>query len=224
MDNEELVQRYQRGDTKALDTLLERNKRIVYMMANKFYVAKSNSIDEEDLIQEGYIGLMIAARKYRFNDARRAKFMTYAIHWIYSKMNRFMRQKNTNEETSLNRPTNDDDTEIIDIMEDKSFNYDQIEESLYYQEIRAELDQVMNVELTLREKMTIKLSYGWDGECVSLDEIAHMYEGENKQGTIVAKNRALAKLRRSSWARKEWEIRKREMAYYTKDTLKRGRL
>ncbi|WP_069998235.1 sigma-70 family RNA polymerase sigma factor [Cellulosilyticum sp. I15G10I2] len=213
MDNEELVKIYQQGDAKALDTLLERNKRMVYMMANKFYVVKSNSIDEEDLIQEGYIGLMIAARKYRFDNDRRAKFMTYAIHWIYSKMNRFIKQKNTNEETSLNRPTNDDDIELIDIMEDKSFNYDQVEESLYYQEIREELDQVMNEELTLGERMAIKLNFGWDGECMSLDQIASMYEGEDKQRTIITKTRALAKLRRSSWARKEWEIRRREREY-----------
>ena len=203
--------KYQQGDTKALDTLFERNKRMVYMMANKFYVAKSNSIDIEDLIQEGYMGIMTAAQKYDFYNPNKAKFMTYAIHWIYSKMNRFMQQKNTNDETSLNRPTTEDDTELIDIIEDKSFSYEQVEESLYYQDVRVELDQVMNEELTLREKMTIKLSYGWDGKCVSLDEIADMYEGENKQSTIVTKNRALAKLRRSSWVRKEWEIRRREM-------------
>lgn len=213
MENEELVQIYQQGNAVALNTLLEQNKRIICKMANKFYIAKSNAIDQEDLLQEGYIGLMIAAQKYDFNNPNKAKFMTYAIHWIYSKMNRFIQQKNTNDETSLNIPINDEDVELTDIIEDKSFSYDQVEESLYYKEMRIELDQAMNETLTLKEKMTIKLNYGWDGERMSLDEIASIYEGEDKQRIIVTKNRAVAKLRRSTWARKEWEARRREKEY-----------
>ena len=65
MTNEELVKLYQEGNKKALDKLLEDNKRIVYKIANKFKIT-NNSIDNDDLIQEGMLGLIIAADKYNF--------------------------------------------------------------------------------------------------------------------------------------------------------------
>ncbi|WP_255363196.1 sigma-70 family RNA polymerase sigma factor [Cellulosilyticum sp. I15G10I2] len=201
------------GNTSAWNKLLEQNKRIVYKLANKFYIGKSNSIDEEDLIQEGYIGLMIAARKYEFDNPKKAKFMTYAIHWIYSKINRFVQQRNTNDEASLNAFINDDDLELVDTIVDRAFGYDEVVEYLYYQEVRKELELIMDEALTLKERVTIKLNYGWEGECISLDEIASMYEGEDKQRAIVTKNSALAKIRRTPWARREWEYRRRKYDY-----------
>src|SRR3712207_7622501 len=93
MTNEELVYLYQQGDKQVLDSLIEQNKGIVYKLVNKFYVEGTNSIDKEDLEQEGIIGLIIAAGKYDLNNPKKAKFITYAIHWIYSKINRYIKQR-----------------------------------------------------------------------------------------------------------------------------------
>lgn len=58
MSNEELVQLYEDGNKGALDKLVELNRGMVYKLANRFYTEKTNSIDKEDLEQEGFMGLM----------------------------------------------------------------------------------------------------------------------------------------------------------------------
>jgi len=74
----ELAKRIQEtGDEDAVKQLVEANLRFVVMTARK-YVKSGLPID--DLINEGSIGLMAAAR--RFQPDRGVKFITYAVWWI----------------------------------------------------------------------------------------------------------------------------------------------
>lgn len=202
MTNEELVYLYQQGDKQALDKLIEQNTGIVYKLVNKFYVEGTNSIDREDLEQEGFIGLMVAAKRYEFNNPNKAQFITYAIHWIYSKINRYITQKNTNGETSLNTPIGKDaDTELLDIIEGADYSYENIEEKLYYQQLRQELDQVMDKYNTLKEREILKLHYGWDNnKCMTLNEIGDIFS-INKERVRQQESQAMRKIRRTSWGR-----------------------
>lgn len=109
MSNEELVLSYQHGNKQALDTLIENNKGRVFKIANKFYTGKTNSIDIEDLEQEGYMGLITAAEKYNAGMEHNASFITYATYWIYQRIHRFVNKRNTNEEISLNTPLKEDE-------------------------------------------------------------------------------------------------------------------
>ena len=113
MTNEELVKLYQLGDKQALEQLIEKNKGIVIKLVNKYYIDKTSSINREDLDQEGMIGLIIAANKYDLNNPKKASFITYAVFWVNQRLNRFVRQRNTNNEISLNkRIGEDEDTEL----------------------------------------------------------------------------------------------------------------
>ena len=209
MDNEALVLKYQRGELGALDKLVENNENIVRKLANKFYIKKSNSIDIEDLIQEGHIGLIEAAKRYDFYNPKKAKFITYAVYWIYKKINRFIEQKNTNEEISLQTPVNDGEAELGDTIEDSKNHFEYVEKSLYYQEVRRALEEIMHEELTMMETNIIKLNFGWDGEELGIGEIAELYD--NKINVVLSnKNRALSKIRKTRWAIQEWRIRKNE--------------
>lgn len=153
MTNEELVHLYQNGDGQALSKLIEQNTGIVYKLVNKFYIEGTNSIDKEDLEQEGFIGLIIAANKYDFNNPKKANFITYAIHWIYSKISRFINQKNTNEETSLNIPIGEDEeNELLDTIKDIDYSYENVEEKIYIQQLRQELEELMLQHNTLRQR------------------------------------------------------------------------
>lgn len=62
---------------KAIDTLIERNLRLVVHISKRYKFPK---VDMEDLIQEGVIGLMKAAEKFDYT--RKYKFGTYATYWI----------------------------------------------------------------------------------------------------------------------------------------------
>ena len=212
MTNEELVELYQSGDNQALNELVEKNTGMVRKLANKFYTEKTNSIDIEDLQQEGFIGLMVAAKKYDFNNPKRAKFITYAVYWIHQKMNNFIRSKNTNDEVSINVPVSEkNDTELVDSIKDENNLYENVEDRIYNLQLRKELEDVMNSYNTLNEREILKLRYGWDNnKCMSREEVGQVF---NVTGTK-ARNieyRAMDKIRRTHWG-----VRKAEELYIEK--------
>lgn len=81
-----LVHAYQqRGCPKALDRLLRSHMRLCYATARQF---KAYGLDPDDLVQEGALGLMTAARK--FDPGEGVRFSTYASYWIYSSITLFI--------------------------------------------------------------------------------------------------------------------------------------
>ena len=78
----ELAKRAKEGDGEAKKQLVQSNLRIVVTIAKK--VIHSSGIPLVDLIQEGNLGLMIAAEK--FNYKLDYKFSTYAGWWIKQSM------------------------------------------------------------------------------------------------------------------------------------------
>jgi RNA polymerase primary sigma factor len=67
----------QRGDEKALKQLVEANLRFVVKVALRY---RGCGLSLPDLINEGNIGLLEAARRYR--PEYNVKFITYAVWWI----------------------------------------------------------------------------------------------------------------------------------------------
>ncbi|EPY2302232.1 RNA polymerase sigma factor-like protein [Clostridium sporogenes] len=222
MTNEDLVGIYQQlNSEEALNQLIEQNKGIVYKLASKFYI-RTNSIDKEDLTQEGIIGLMIAAKKFRIDMENSAKFITYAVYWIYSKINRFINQKNTNDEISIYTPANEDDTTLLDTLEDVENSYENIEDKLYNQELRKELNEVMHEHITLREREVLKLRYGWDNNhFMTFNDISELFNLTGERVRQIESG-ALRKMRNSPWGKekaKELYTDKEENVYSINDFI-----
>ncbi|MDA2916364.1 RNA polymerase sigma factor RpoD/SigA [Nitrospinae bacterium AH_259_B05_G02_I21] len=72
-----MARRIQQGDTEAEHDLVRHNLRYVVSVANRY---KGSGLPLLDLINEGNIGLIQAAR--RFDPERGVKFITYAVWWI----------------------------------------------------------------------------------------------------------------------------------------------
>lgn len=91
----ELINKAKLGNEDAISTIIEEYRRYVCMNAKSFNLIKYDG-EEEDLIQEGYIGLFKAIKNY--NPSKKASFSTYA--WIcirntmISALNKAKTQKN----------------------------------------------------------------------------------------------------------------------------------
>jgi len=72
-----LARRIREGDERAVETLVCANLRFVVSVAKRY---QETGVSLLDLINEGNLGLMRAARK--FNDANGVKFISYAVWWV----------------------------------------------------------------------------------------------------------------------------------------------
>lgn len=72
-----LAQEIRNGSQKAVDDLVKANLRFVISVANQF---SGQGVSLQDLIQEGNIGMITAARK--FDETRGFRFISYAVWWI----------------------------------------------------------------------------------------------------------------------------------------------
>jgi RNA polymerase primary sigma factor len=72
-----LARRVQNGDQHAMEELVRRNLRFVVSVAKKY---QNRGLPLIDLIGEGNVGLMTAARK--FDPDQGVKFISYAVWWI----------------------------------------------------------------------------------------------------------------------------------------------
>ncbi|MBI3037601.1 sigma-70 family RNA polymerase sigma factor [bacterium] len=77
-EEELLLKRVRQGDRKAEAKLILTNLRFVVSVAKRYQFI--NDVPFEDLIAEGNLGLMKAAK--RFDQAFHVRFISYAVWWI----------------------------------------------------------------------------------------------------------------------------------------------
>ena len=73
----ELAQRIKQGDQSASDKLVRANLKFVISVAKQY---QNKGLSLVDLVQEGNIGLIEAAKRY--DETRGFKFISYAVWWI----------------------------------------------------------------------------------------------------------------------------------------------
>lgn len=85
-DNAVLIRRARAGDKSAENELVENNMGLVYSIVKRY---ASGTVEAEDLVQIGAIGLIKAIKKFdtKFN----VKFSTYAVPVIAGEIKRFLR-------------------------------------------------------------------------------------------------------------------------------------
>lgn len=208
MSNEELVQLYQNGDKKALEKLMQANTGIIHKIANK-YNGINRELEFDDLFQSGVLGLIAAAKKYKFDIENKAKFITYAVHYINRYINSCVNGKTSKDIennkfyhqcTSLNKPTGEDEEiEVGDSVAYVDYGFENIEEKIFLNKLREDLEEVMQQKNTLMQREILKFKYGWNTTPMKLDDIADIF-GITRDKVRNIESNALRKLRNSSWA------------------------
>ena len=94
----ELAGRIQAGDMEAFHRLVEGNLRFVISVAKQY---QNRGLDLSDLINEGNLGLMKAAR--RFDPTRGFKFISFAVWWIRQQILQSLSDKSRIVRLPLNR-------------------------------------------------------------------------------------------------------------------------
>ena len=204
MNNEELVYEYQSGNKKALDEIVERNKGIVIKIVNHYYLS-NKTVDFEDLEQTAMLGLINAVIHYDFNNSKKAKFITFAVCLIEREIKNLLfgrtdKEKYNNEFynncTSLETPIGDDGSDTIkDFVPDIEDTYGFIEEELWLNKLKIDLNECMNKVNTLEEREVLHFLFGFNGRPLTLAEVGEILGGISIEKVRLKKNRAFKKLR-----------------------------
>ena len=200
------------GDEEAYDKLINSHLRFVVNIAKKY---QNNGLTLHELINIGNVGLVIASRKFDYENKKDIKFITYAVWWIRQSILFSL----NNDSRLIRIPTNitDENRKIEKSGEkvEKKYNftihsidetYDDSNHSIFAnlsldEEIDA-VDDNISIEminalskLTKRQYNVITLFFGLNNtESLTLNEIGKLM-GLSSERVRQIKNRAIEEIR-----------------------------
>ena len=142
-----LAEKIKKGDERALQKLVQSNLKFVITIAKQY---RNTGVSFSDLISEGNVGLIKAARK--FDETKGVKFISYAVWWIrasiqecvdnYKKHNEFFadefvfnKQSEVNYEYTSDVINSEFEAEMID-AQSRNASIETLMETLERREIR----------------------------------------------------------------------------------------
>lgn len=151
MTKEDTLIQAQAGDEEAIDKIIKQHKNSIYRNGRNFFLKDG---DFNDLIQEGYIGLIKAIKNY--NEDKDASFSTFANLCIKRQMITAMKKSNTEKYKTLNEAINNeefsDKKERINYKTAPSLIYCSPEDILLGKELLNLLEKYLDENLSGLEK------------------------------------------------------------------------
>lgn len=149
------------GDSSVRNTIICKNIKLVVYIANR-YIPLDNSIDMEDIIQTGIVGLIRAVDSY--DPDRGYAFSTYAAKCINNELSMLWRKYKFTKlilslEEQISSESDEDGLRLMDTIEDPESNFTQDIED---QSIAALIDQHLD-DLPDKKKNIICMLYGLRG-------------------------------------------------------------
>lgn len=178
------------GDLEARNTLVERNMRLVAHIIKKYY---TQSVDQDDLISIGTIGLIKGISSYK--PEKNVRLATYAARCIENEILMFFRsQKKLQGEVSLSETLETDkDGNNLFLMDIVGVE-DTMLDDLDTRESHIRVRQLVDKCLTEREADIIRQRYGLNGKTPRTQrELAADY-GISRSYVSRIEKRALGKL------------------------------
>lgn len=158
-EENELLEKSQKGDINARNTLIEHNLRLVAHIVKKYY---ATGADQDDLISIGTVGLIKAVSTFKGD--KNIRLATYAARCIENEILMFFRSLKKNAQDVFISDPIDTDSQgnaltLIDVIADKSDIVEVLDTKLKIQKLRL----IINGVLDERELEIIRLRYGIDG-------------------------------------------------------------
>ena len=184
-----LAEKAWKGDKNAIDTLVVSNLRFVAKVANAYKTfLKDDDLKIEDLIMEGNVALMAAARK--FDPTKGVRFCTYAVWWIRNAIFRALGKK------KMQAPSWSaaglDLAFVNSISDDRCLNPEELA-------VNANATRIVCDALNMlkpKERAVLRLRYGFDSaKCMTLQQIGESM-GHTKEGIRQLEKNGLTKLRK----------------------------
>ena len=193
-EEEEYLDRWERGDVEARNKLVEHNLRLVAHIIKKYY---TQTEDTDDLISIGTIGLIKGINTYRRD--RGVRLTSYASRCIENEILMFFRSRRKSAgEISLSEAIEtDDDSGGLSLLDVVCEEQD-LSERVCEKELCAQLRREMERSLDEREKRILTLRYGLDGapphtqrETAELCAISRSYVSRLEKHALEKLRRAL---------------------------------
>jgi len=171
LNDQELVQAYIKGDSSAIEILINRHRSKVYTY---ILLTIKNQQLAEDLFQETFIKVIQSLRAGKYKD--NGRFLSWVIRIAHNLViDHFRKEKQMNS-------ISNDDTEV-DLFNSKKFSDKNVEERIIGNQIRAELRTLINELPDDQREVVLLRHYGE----LSFKEIADQ--------TNVSINTALGRMR-----------------------------
>ena len=116
-----LAARIHAGDERALNKLIEANLRFVVAIARQY---QNKGLPIDDLISEGNIGLMKAARKY--DGERGVRFVNYAVVFVRQQIEKALKLESAELRVENMKDVRDDNSP--DVADDVEYSLDSLNE------------------------------------------------------------------------------------------------
>lgn len=159
-EEQECLEQFAQGDIQARNKLVEHNMRLVAHIIKKYY---NPSVDQDDLISIGTIGLIKGISSYRAD--KNVRLATYAARCIENEILMFFRsQKKLQGEVSLSDTLETDKEGNSLFLMDVVGVDDTMLDDLEAQESHIRVRQLVGECLSEREADIIRSRYGLDGK------------------------------------------------------------
>lgn len=170
----ELIKKAKNNNVLAKNQLLTANLKFVFNVAKNY---KGCGVSIEDLISEGNMGLIKAIDKFDVN--RDVKFISYAVWWIRQSIQEFLKKKQAKDSFEL---LDDDNkkSKIVNSFDDEINDEDEFDSRMvliddtFSNQLDGKQKTIINnllSKLDERAQFIIKSYYGFDSDCMTLEEI-----------------------------------------------------
>lgn len=198
MENEN-IKRAKKGDTRAINELYEKYRKIIIFIALKYYnnnkkICDSAGVQKDDLIQEGYFAFLKAVKDY--DEKKGFKLSAYLNYHLKNTFNTLCGLRNKagnvlNNSLSINQKIKGaEDLFLYEVIKDDKNSIEDIQQKIYKDTLHNDLMTSIN-ELQENEKQIIKYRY--------FNNLSLRKTGKKTGQTITvvrsAENKALKKLR-----------------------------